>query len=128
MSVAWYIVLERRIPGFDSFVNGKSLARMGEMLDSIAKERGVRPLMGFFSASPEELTGLAEDHGVTLHRSLPPEKWFSADEGLQTVKTMIEEGEKRKLDTRILADLREFQNVLEAAKQNGVGWHLAVDF
>jgi hypothetical protein len=84
--------------------------------------------MSFFSAPPEELAGFAEDHDVTLKRSLPPEKLFSADEGLQTEKTMIEEGEKRQLDIRILADLREFQNVLETAKQNSVGWHLAVDF
>jgi hypothetical protein len=41
---------------------------------------------------------------------------------------MIEEGEKRQLDVPILTDLREFQNVLEVAKQNSVGWHLAVDF
>jgi len=120
-------VLEREIPGLDRFVNGKALARTGELLDSIAKEIGVRPLMDFFSAAPEELAGFAEDQGITLKRSLPSEKWFSADEGLQTVKTMIGEGEKRQFDIRILADLREFQSVLEAAKQNAVGWHLAVD-
>lgn len=41
---------------------------------------------------------------------------------------MIEEGERRQLDVRVLAELREFQKVLEVAKKSGVGWHLAVDF
>lgn len=128
MSAAWYIALERVIPGFDPLVNGKALSRAGEILDSIAKDRGVRPLMGFFSTSPEVLAGFAADQGVALKQPTPSEKWFSAEDGLETVKAMIEEGEKRQLDVRVLAELREFQKVLEVAKKSGVGWHLAVDF
>lgn len=79
MSAAWYIALERVIPGFDPFVNGKALSRTGEILDSIAKDRGVRPLMGFFSASPEVLAGFAADQGVALKQPAPSEKWFSAE-------------------------------------------------
>jgi hypothetical protein len=84
--------------------------------------------MDFFSAPPEELADFAEDHGVTLEQLPNPEKWFPAENGLETVKTMIEEGEKRQLDVHAMADLREFQKVLEAAKEHGIGWHLAVDF
>jgi hypothetical protein len=128
LSVAWYIVLEREIPGFDPFVNGKALATAGKRLDSLATKKGVPTLMSFFSAPPEDLAGFAEDHGVLLKQAPSPEKWFSAEEGLETVKSIIEEGENSRFDARTIADLREFQKVLEIAKQHAVGWHLAVDF
>ena len=128
MSAAYYIVLERAIPGLNHFVTGKALSKNAETLDSIAKQAGVPPLMDFFSAAPEELAGFAEDHGVGVNESCPGEKWFSAQDGLRTVKMLIDEGERKQIDARAISELREFQNVLEAAKQHGVGWHLAVDF
>ena len=127
LSVAWYIVLERETPGFDHSVNGKAVAKASAQLDSFAKEKVLPPLMSFFSISPEELAGFAEDHGVSLEQS-PSEKWFSADDGLKTVNGLIDGAEKHKLDARVIADLREFQTVLEVAKQHDIGWHLAVDF
>ena len=127
MSVAWYIVLEREIPGFDHSVNGKAVAKAGAQLDSYAKEKGLPLLMSFFSISPEELAGFAEDHGISLEQP-PPQKWFPADDGLKTVNGLIDDAEKHKLDAHVIAGLREFQTVLEAAKQHHVGWHLAVDF
>ena len=66
MSVAWYIVLEREIRGFDHFVNGKAVAKAGDRLDSLAKEKGLPTRMSFFSISAEALTTFAEDHGVSL--------------------------------------------------------------
>lgn len=127
LSVAWYIVLEREIFGFDHAVNGKALAKAGDQLDSLAKAKSLPTLMSFFSASPEELTGFASDHGLALDQP-PPEKWFSADDGLKTISGLLDEAENHKLDARVVADLRELKSVLEKAKQNGVGWHLAVDF
>jgi hypothetical protein len=127
LSVAWYIVLEREIRGFDHIVNGKAVAKAGDQLDSLAMEKGLPTLMNFFSASPEELIGFAGDHGVSLKQP-PRQKWFSADDGLKTINGLIDGAEKRKLDARVIDDLREFKTVLEIAKQNGVAWHLAVDF
>jgi hypothetical protein len=133
MSVAWYIVLERKIPGFDHDVNGKALGRAGKVLDALAEEVGVQPLMKFFSASPEELVGFAEAHGVDLKEKgakLLPERWFSAEDGLKSVRALMQAAESGKiaLGDKILDDLEEFQKVLGVAKENGVGWHLAVDF
>ncbi len=84
-----------------------------------AKARSLPTLMSFFSVSP--------DHGLALDQP-PPEKWFSANDGLGTINGLLDEAENHKLDARVVADLREFRSVLEKAKQNGVGWHLAVDF
>ena len=105
MPVAWYIVLEREIPGFDHFVNGKAVAKAGDRLDSLAKEKGLPSLMSFFSISTEELAAFAEGHAVSLKQS-SPQRWFSADDGLKTVNGLIDEAEKHALDTRVIADLR----------------------
>ena len=127
MSVAWYVVLEHDIPGFDHTVNGKAVAKVGDLLDSVAKEKSLPTLMSFFSISPDELDGCASDHGVSLKQP-PSEKWFSADEGLKTINGLLGFAENQKLDARVVADLREFKTVLETAKRNRVAWHLAVDF
>jgi hypothetical protein len=44
------------------------------------------------------------------------------------VNALLEEGEQRQIDPRALEDLREFQKVLRVARENKVGWHLAIDF
>jgi len=128
LSLAYFIVLEREIPGFENAVNGKALAKSSKQLDSIAKENNLPTLRSFFSISADELTGLADEHGVSLKQRLPSEKWFSADVGLKTVNGLIDAAAREKLDARIIADLQEFKEVLETARRNGVGWHLAVDF
>jgi hypothetical protein len=131
MSVAWYIVLERKISGFDHSVNGKALGHASEVLKALAEKAGVQSLMDFFSASAEDLAGFSEDQSVDLNKTkLPPTKWFSAEEGLKTVCALIQEvqnGEIEQAD-KIVDDLTEFKNVLEVARNNGVGWHLAIDF
>jgi hypothetical protein len=130
MSVAWYIVLEREIPGFDPFVDGKALARAGDELERLAKNAGVSPLMKFFSASPNELAAFAEDHGLDLKGTSAEsaEQWFSPEEGLRSVQALLEAVEKRPKDARVVSTLKEFQSVLETAQKHSVRWHLAVDF
>jgi len=127
LSLAWYIVLERTIPGTESFVNGKAVATVGELLTSFAKQECVPTLMSFFSVAPTTLAALAENHGITLEKPRT-EKWFTADEGLKTLKVLIDEAEKHRLDGRVIEDLRDFQTILGAAKKNSVRWHLAVDY
>jgi hypothetical protein len=133
MSAAFYIVLERPIKGFNHFVNGKALARAGEILDTLAKKSGTEPLMTFWCADPEELSEIGAGLGVTVRNTakpLPPERWFSAAEGLVTIHGLraIAKAEKISNLNTILADLDEFERVLNAAKEHEVGWHLAVDF
>jgi hypothetical protein len=129
MSLAWYIQLERNIPGFEVFVNGKAIAKVGEVLDSIANDVGVTPLSDFFSASTKDLVSMAESHGVDLKEMgvIPEEQWFPAEDGVKTVRALMQ-AESRNLDDRILEELKEFQKVLQAAASNGIRWHLAIDF
>lgn len=130
MSVAWYIVLERPIPDFDHRVNGKALSRAGEQLEILARQLGLESLMNFFSAPAEGLVAFAADHGVNPAGNPLPEHWFSAEAGLKTVRVLIQAIDRSELSRKdqLLADLREFENVLSSAEKHGVGWHLAVDF
>jgi len=130
MSVAWYIVLERKIEGFDPLLNGKAVARAGKELDKLAKAAGVTPLMKFFSAARDELAEFAADHGMDLKGKAAEssEQWFPAEDGLRTVHALLESAEKRLMDAHVVEELKEFQSVLETARKQGVRWHLAVDF
>jgi hypothetical protein len=130
MSVAWYIVLEKQVTGIDTRVNGKALGRAGKVLEMLAKELGVVPLMQFYSAAPKELAGFAEEHGMERTGiKFAQEKWFDAEDGLRSVRGLVRAGERKGVvgADPILDDLRAFEKVLEAARAKGIRWHLAVD-
>lgn len=127
MSVAWFIVLEQKIPGFDPFVNGKALARFADKLDLAVRAKGLLPLMSFFSTSPDEIAALAAEHGVDVETP-QAEVWYSAEDGLRTVNFMLEELQKDASATAATKDLFEFRDVLETAHKHAVRWHLAIDF
>ncbi len=133
MSVALFIVLERHIAGFDPGVSGKALGRARAQLDALAEVAGVKPLMEFYSASPEVLFKFAQSEGVAIEENegpIPPERWFLAEDGLVTIRGLKDAAKAEKIENlgRILADLDEIERVLETAKENGVRWHLVVDF
>jgi hypothetical protein len=86
--MALYIVLEHKDPGFDPFVNGKALGRSEEQLTEIAARLGVRPLMEFFSANPDEAGEFLRSEALG-DVEIPKEQWFSSEEGLQTVRALL---------------------------------------
>lgn len=49
MSAAFFIVLDREDPGFDTMVNGKFLAQDAKRLEKIAKLLGLRSLEEYVS-------------------------------------------------------------------------------
>ena len=131
--MAYYIVLQRNLPGFDHRVNGKALARASELLEGLAREASVESLMDFFGAPRQELAEFAEDHGIDFNQEaieVPAKRWFSPDDGLRTVSALTDAVKNRKPEhaEEILRDLQDFRRVLEAARTNGIGWYLAVDY
>ena len=127
MGAALYIALEREIPDFDPFLNGKALSQASDELDSIATSLGVRPLMGFFSADPEMAAEFL-DEGTEI----PPQSWFPASDGLATVRALhshltTNPSAVPKQDM-VLEDLSDMERVLMKASEQGVGWSLQVDF
>jgi hypothetical protein len=132
MSAVLYIVLQRKEPGLDAYVDGKALSRADAELTALAESLNVTPLMSFFSMNPEELLAEVEGLGADAPDSASPEQWFSAADGLVTVRTLL-----RHLDSNadafpsrdeVASEFTGFAHVLEQAEQHGIGWHLAVDY
>ena len=132
MSVALYIVAEQEVPGLDTSVNGKALGRSNQ-LDGLAERAGVRPLMEFYSISPEEAAAFLEDAGGEGPKEgFPAEQWFPAEDGLATVRGLLAylAAFPRAVANKgaIVSDLQEFEDVLSRLATAGIRWHLAVDY
>ncbi len=129
---AFYVVLEKKTSNADVYVNGNFISKNSDALDKLAKQLGVRTLLSFFSASPEEIASLLEVESVDSIKdnSKYAKKWFAADEGLRTVNALLENLSGPGIGDldRVEANLREFVRVLELAKTNDTRWHLAVDY
>jgi hypothetical protein len=126
---AFYIVLQENIPAVDAIgLDNWALSKHSQKLETLAKQAGVAPLMNFFSADPEEMAGFLEEHGAGVN--IPEEKWFPADEGLNTIAALLTAlAESPSAESSTLAkELREFQRVLEAAQSRNVRWHLGIDY
>jgi hypothetical protein len=128
MSVALYVALERDVPGIDaSAVCGKFLSRAQKQLDAIARRQALTPLEDFVSMDPQEVADLfgAIPEGLT-------EQWFEPSEGLKTVRGLLNYLRQDPSGIRnareVCADLEATERVLAAAREQGVRFHLAVDF
>jgi hypothetical protein len=136
MSTAFFIVLDRPEPGFDTAVNGKFLAREAKRLEKVAKALGIRPLEDYVSYSPDEARAMMEDLGMdpaeAAGAKLPEQQWFDAQEGLDLVAKLTEylraKPDAVKNAKGVLADLREYRDVLDKARAIGAHWNLQVDF
>ena len=127
MGAAYFIVLERKIEGVDTDMDGKSLSECIDSLDEAARELGVRPLSEFFSADPAQLATFMESEGVDIGDAAPPPlEQFTAQDGLATVRALASHAAARA--DGVAQDLRECERILNAAAQHGVGWHFEVDF
>ena len=130
-----YIVVEGEDPGFDIFVNGRSLARHEDSLERVALRMGVRPLIEFFSADENSMSLLIEEGAGNqeLVQRLPPPQWYSPEDGLATVQALIHalQDEPQLMGTegaQVLSELREYEVVLEKTRVRRMRWHLAVSW
>lgn len=127
MGAAYFIVLERKIDGVDTGMDGKSLSKHMESLDEAARQLGVRPLSEFFSADPEQLAEFMEGEGGDAGNAAPLQlEQFSAQDGLATIRALASHAVAQA--DGVTKDLRECERILSAAAQHGVGWHFEVDF
>lgn len=127
MGAAYFIVLERKIDGVDTGMDGKGLSRHMESLDEAARQLGVRPLSEFFSADPKQAASFMEAEGMDAGDiELPPLLQFTAQDGLATVRALAAHVAARA--DGVTQDLTECERILNAAAEHGVGWHFEVDF
>lgn len=133
MGAALFIVLERETTGFDPFVNGKSLSRASDELESLAQSLSVKSLFEFCSIDPEQVEELLDDLEIDDEFPAPAAtEWFEASDGLATVRAL--QGHVSKNPTAVpdtagvLSDLSEFERVLKFAESHQIRWHLEVDY
>ena len=135
MAASLYIVVEGEDPGFDIFVNGHALARNEDALEKLAERLKVSPLLEFFSTDQNSMALLLEqgagDPDWANH--LPQPQWFSASEGLQTIRALTQslEASPAGLGSEtepVLVELQEYERVLSKTELRGLRWHLAVSW
>jgi hypothetical protein len=123
MSAALYPVLESPDIAVEAEVDGKALARASDQLDRLALSAGVTPLTHFISVE-------GDDYGILEEADFepPPTTWFSAADGLRTVRALLDGvGQAGEGDGALLADLHALEQVLLQADERRLRWHLAID-
>jgi hypothetical protein len=127
MSLAYFISVNHADPSFDTFVNGKFVAREVETLNQLAAQLGVMSLDDFLSLDES----LAEEFDIDASNA-PVNVWFTAEQGLETIAILIKhlaQNAKAVENVKgILGDLHEYQTVLNQVKAKGLRWHFEVDF
>jgi len=130
-----YIVVEGDDPGYDIFVNGRSLARHEDALERLALSLNVKPLIEFFSADENSMSLLIEEGAGNpdLIKRLPPPQWYNGRDGLETVYALRDalRDEPQKLGSegpQVLEELDEYARVLEKTENRNLRWHLAVSW
>ena len=130
---ALFVALEREIPNFDPYVNGDALSGAERKLERIATELNVTPLMEFFGHNPEDAAAFIDDEGGDPDEiNIPDEAWFDAADGLKTADALVnylsQHTDAIPNAVGVGAELNEWQAVLKRAADEGVRWHLEVDF
>ena len=126
MGVAIYIELNREDPGFDTFVNGKAVAREREAITRITEALGLKDIFDLTSfESLDESLDLPDD----LRDADSP--WFDPQEGLSWVGHVIRHIEQHPASVadaeRVLADLNEYVGLLRKAESVRAKWRFAMD-
>jgi hypothetical protein len=130
-----YIVVEGEDPGYDIFVNGHALARNEDALEKLALRLNVKPLLEFFSADQNSMALLLEEGAGDPEwaKTLPPPQWFTPEDGLVTVRTLLDYLKDRPtiLGTEtepVVCELMEYSLVLEKTVGRNLRWQLAVSW
>lgn len=130
-----YIVVEGEDPGFDIFVNGRTLAQNEDGLEKLALRLGVKPLLEFFSADENSMALLLEEGAGNPEwaKSLPPPQWFTGEEGLATVRALLDylreaPGAFGADTTLVIRELEQYETVLTKTAERELRWQLAVSW
>ena len=128
------ITLERDLPAamaaFAKAKAGKAMAREADRIDSAARRKNVTQPTSLLSENPAVLAEQMAAEGFDPTRMrLPPERWFTAAEGLTVMRALIEHVTANLNDFKqpnpILRDLKAIEAVLIAAEAEGVRFHLS---
>jgi hypothetical protein len=131
MALAIVITLEKELPESSAYANaasGRALARELDRLDLAARTVKVTVIESMLSESQAALIAQLKEEGFDPSKMrLPPEQWFSAGEGLKTVRGLSGHVAANlnnfKQPNPILRDLKAAEALLIAADAAGVRFH-----
>lgn len=132
MAQAIVVTLERDLgdaaAAYAKAKSGKALARELDRLDFAARTRKVTAITSLLSESPAALIEQMKEAGMDPAKMrVPPEQWYPATDGLQTVRGLAEHVTAKLNDFKqpnpILRDLKAAESLLAAAEAAGVGFH-----
>jgi hypothetical protein len=126
MGAAYFIVLDNEEPGFETFVNGKAIARASDSIRSICDKLDL--------TSIDDLTSfgaLDEEFDVPEECRETSTPWFEPREGIEWVGALYEYIEANPSSVKdpdhVLAELDEYEAVFKKAAKIGAKWHLELD-
>src|ERR1700722_7107450 len=128
MAQSIVVTLEKDIPeavaAYAKATSGKALGRETDRLDSAARRKSVPAITALLSESQATLIAQLQDQGIDPAKMrLPPERWFPASEGLQTVRALTEYVTANLNDFKqpnpILRELRATDALLTSAEKAG---------
>ena len=126
MGVAYFIVLDKKKPGFDTSVNGKAVAREVDAISKVTTKLKLPDINVLTS-----FAALAAQFGADPSSEGAKEKWFEAEEGLEWVRAVYEyiDTHPRSAENRarVLEDLEEYEAVLSKAAKIKAKWHFEMD-
>jgi len=121
MSTAYFIVLDRDDPDFDSFVDGKVLTRQLAAVNKVAGKLGLKRFEDYASQDLSEF-------GLPVSE---PE-WFAATEGVNWASAILRQlrdnpGAVKDVEA-VIEDLEDYVRVFKEAQKRDLKWHLELDF
>jgi hypothetical protein len=132
MAVTFIVTLEKELPeaaaAYAKAASGKALARESDRLDTAARAKRVTPPTSLLSESQAALIAQLKADGFDPSKMrLPPEQWYSAADGLKTVRALAEHVTANLNDFKqpnaIIKELRAAEALLAAADAAGVKFH-----
>ena len=132
MAQAVIVTLEKELPGhsaaYTKSATGKALAREADRLDTAARACKATQITAMLSESQAALIAQLQEEGFDPSKMrLPPEQWFPAAQGLQSVRALIEHVTANlnnfKQPNPILRDLKAIEALLAGAEAAGVKFH-----
>ena len=134
MALAFTITLEKELPEafavYTKAASGRALARESDRLGSAAGRRSVTPITSMLSENQQALIAqLIEEGFDPAKMRVPPELWFTAAEGLKTVRALTTHVTANLNDFKqpnpILRDLKAVEALLVTAEAAGVRFHFS---
>ncbi len=134
MAAAILVTLDKEIPDAQATYakgkTGKALAREADRLNLAARTVKVPAVSNMLSENQDALIAQMKADGFDPSKMrIPPEQWFTAAEGLISVRKLIDHVTANlnnfKQPNPILRDLKAVEALLVAAEQQGVRFHFS---